>query len=692
MKKRLSLLGSLAGCGVYLAMMAGCSGNVEPPAPYGALPSEKQINWHQLEYYMFMHFGPNTFTDVEWGDGKEDPKVFNPSNLDARQWASTAKAAGMKGIIITAKHHDGFCLWPSEYSTHTVRESLWKDGKGDVLRELSDACKEYGLLFGVYLSPWDQNHPSYGTTEYNQVFANTLTEVLTQYGDVFEQWFDGANGDAHKGKKQIYDWDLFHQTVYKHQPQALIFSDIGPDCRWMGNERGIAGKTNWATLNIKGFEPGLGAPPTEVLNAGNMNGEKWVPAEVDVSIRPGWFYSPSTDDKVKTIEHLMDIYYTSIGRNSNLLLNVPPTREGRIHKNDSTRLMEFKRVVEQSFANDLMKGAKLKATNTRGNSSRYGVKNLTDGSFDSYWATDDNIKEVSIEIELPKAQSFNRFQVQEYIPLGQRVSSFTIDIWNEESGNWQEIAAQTTIGYKRIVRFPQVTAQKLRLNIKDALACPTLNGISLFKAVEFISTPQITRSREGMVTIACQIPDPVIYYTTDGSEPTASSVRYEKSFALEKGGIVKAVAMIDNNQQKSEVVTVSYDIAPAKWSIISHKWEEVAKAIDGNTANRVMIDKGQPLTIDLGESLDLKGFVYTPVSHTAASNIYRYTFSVSEDNKQWKTVQRSAVFNNIRNNPVPQEVLFDTPVKARYIKLEALEFANPGDKYAVSEVSVLTVR
>jgi len=682
-----------AGLSFLLAgTLTGCTGNVEPPAPYGALPSEKQINWHQLEYYMFMHFGPNTFTDVEWGNGKEDPKVFNPSNLDARQWAATAKEAGMKGIIITAKHHDGFCLWPSEYSTHTVRESAWKDGKGDVLRELSDACKEYGLLFGVYLSPWDQNHPSYGTPEYNQVFANTLTEVLTQYGDVFEQWFDGANGDAHKGKKQEYDWDLFHKTVYDNQPQALIFSDVGPDCRWMGNERGIAGKTNWATLNIKGFGPGLDAPSTQVLNEGNMNGEKWVPAEVDVSIRPGWFYSPATDDKVKTIEHLVDIYYTSIGRNSNLLLNVPPGRDGRIHRNDSARLMEFKRVIEQSFADDLMKGAKLKASNTRGNTSRYGVKNLTDGSFDTYWATDDNVKEVSIEIELPKAEAFNRFQVQEYIPLGQRVSKFTIDIWNEESGNWQEIATETTIGYKRIVRFPQVTAQKLRLNIRDALACPVLNGISLYKAVEFISTPQITRNKEGMVTIACQLPDPVIYYTTDGSDPTASSTRYEKTFALPRGGTVKAIAMIDNNRQQSEIVRMDYDIAPGKWSIVSHKQEDVPNVIGGNPLNRVLINKTQPLIIDLGEMLNLKGFTYTPVNHTTAPNIYRYTFSVSEDNKQWKTVQRAAVFNNIRNNPIKQDVLFDAAVNARYIKLEAVELANPGNDYSISEIGVITVK
>jgi hypothetical protein len=312
---RNSFIFLVPGIGLALAQaLLSCSVDVNPPEPYGAVPTEHQLKWQQMEYYVFVHFGPNTFIDVEWGNGKEDPYVFNPSDMDCRQWAATAKAAGMKGIIITAKHHDGFCLWPSQYSTHTVRESSWREGKGDVLKELSDACREYGLAFGVYLSPWDQNHPSYGSLEYNQVFANTLTEVLTGYGPVFEQWFDGANGEAHKGERQIYDWDLFHNTVYTHQPQAVIFSDVGPGYRWMGNERGVAGETNWSRLDIEGFEPGLGAPPADTLAAGNIYGRAWVPAETDVSICRGWFYSPNTDDKIKSVSKLMDIYHTSIGR------------------------------------------------------------------------------------------------------------------------------------------------------------------------------------------------------------------------------------------------------------------------------------------------------------------------------------------------------------------------------------------
>ncbi len=288
---------------IVALLAAGCMGKA--PEPYGAIPSENQLRWHELEYYMFVHFGPNTFTGQEWGSGEEQPDVFNPAALDCRQWAATARLAGMKGIIITAKHHDGFCLWPSRYSTHTVRESAWQNGKGDVLKELSSACREYGLKFGVYLSPWDRNHPAYGTPGYNQVFAHMLEEVLTGYGDVFEQWFDGANGEGPNGKKQEYNWPLFFETVKKLQPEAVIFSDGGPGCRWAGNEKGYAGETNWCTLNANRVFPGY--PNFEELTTGHEDGTHWVPAECDVSIRPGWFDSPATDNQINSLAELIEI-------------------------------------------------------------------------------------------------------------------------------------------------------------------------------------------------------------------------------------------------------------------------------------------------------------------------------------------------------------------------------------------------
>lgn len=671
----------------FVFYFASCS-SPKPPLPYGAIPSQKQIDWQKMEYYMFIHFGPNTFTDVEWGNGKEDPKVFNPSDLDCRQWAATAKAAGMKGIILTVKHHDGFCLWPSKYSNYTVRESLWKDGKGDVLKELSEACKEYGLKLGVYLSPWDRNHPDYGTPEYNQVFANTLAEIHDNYGDIFEQWFDGANGDeSHGGKKQMYDWPLFYKTVYDRHPNAMIFSDIGPDCRWMGNERGIAGETNWSKLNIEGFGPGIDAPPSDTLNMGNVEGLNWIPAEVDVSIRPGWFYSPSTDDKVKSVEQLMDIYYTSVGRNANLLLNVPADRSGKIHPNDSTRLMEFRRALDNEFVTNLAKGAKIKASDSR---NGFGASNLLDDDYNTYWATNDDVTSASLEIDLKNIEVFNRIVLQEYIPLGQRVAEFDVEYWDSEKNDWQPLVSATTIGYKRILRFPTISSSKVRINIRKSLACPVLNNVEIYKSPEQLSVPTISRSKDGMVTINCKSNDPAIFYTLDGSNPTVSSNRYTQPFSLVDGGIVKAIAAVDNGNKMSEIVTVDFDLAPVKWKIEFSGTNEVEKSIDGNPSSAININKNESLVIDMGESVDLKGFSYTPVRSTTAPNIVKYNFYVSADGKKWEQVEKNGVFNNIKNNPIKQDIRFAVNHSARYLKLEVVGTVDNSNVYSVAELGVIT--
>ena len=691
------MLGALLICQPAFAQTA----KVAPPKPYGALPSAAQLEWQQLEYYMFIHFGPNTFTDKEWGHGDEDPKVFNPTQLDARQWARTAKAAGMKAIIITAKHHDGFSLWPSKYSTHTVRESAWKDGKGDVLKELSEACKEYGLKLGMYLSPWDRNHPKYGTAEYNEIFAKTLEEVHTQYGDVFEQWFDGANGEGPNGKRQVYDWKLFNSTVYKHHPNAIIFSDIGPGCRWIGNESGFAGETNWSTLNTDGFGVGSEAPKPSVLNQGNQDGEYWIPGEADVSIRPGWFYSPSTDDKVKSLNQLANIYYASVGRNANLLLNVPVDRRGLIHKNDSLRLMEFRELIDESFKANLALNKEVSASQVRGNSKLFAASNLTDGRPDSYWSTNDGVKKASLTIDLGKPTAINRVILQEYIKLGQRVSSFSLEIW--KGNKFEEIDRQTTIGYKRILAFPTVTTTRVRVNILDANAGPVISEFQLYKAPELLSSPVISRDKKGQVTIQAQNQDPVITYTVDGSEPTFNSTRYTRAFSLTAAGTVKAKAYINNGTASSETIKVDFDIAPAKWNIIasSGQAQDIAavRAIDGDVKTMWMTDRKNEtsayphdITVDLGEGLVLKGFTYTPRQDgNPGGIIYRYNFYISSDGKNWQKVLGNAAFGNIKNNPVTQEVRFDKSYPARFIKLEALAPADSSDqRVGVAELGVIT--
>ena len=428
------------------ALILGCK-----PRPYGPVPSEAQLRWQEMEYNMFVHFGPNTFTGLEWGQGNEAEDIFHPTALDCRQWAATAKAAGMKGIIITAKHHDGFCLWPNPESLHTVARSSWRGGQGDVLKDLSEACREYGLKFGVYISPWDRNDPAYGSPAYNEKYIRTLQSVHDgRYGPVFEQWFDGACGEGPNGKRQEYDWPAFHEAVWALSPNAILFSDVGPGCRWMGNERGVAGETNWSRLDVAGFTPGAGAPPRDTLARGNVFGKQWIPGEIDVSIRPGWFWRESENAQVKSVEQLADIWLTSVGRNALLLLNVPPDTRGRIHEIDSTRLMEFRAWREKVLGVNLAADA--------------GIRKRARGSI---W-----------EMTLPEARTVNYVQLQEEIALGQRISGFRVEA--EDAGGWRTIAEGTTIGYKRILPVATVTARKVRVTITASLARPVLKDIALY--------------------------------------------------------------------------------------------------------------------------------------------------------------------------------------------------------------------
>lgn len=462
---------------ILLVLIGSCAKPVvPPPSPYGALPSADQWAWQQMEYYAFVHFNINTFSDLEWGHGTESPAIFNPNKLDCRQWARIFKEAGMKGIIITAKHHDGFCLWPSKETSHTLAKSPYKNGQGDILKELSEACKEFGLKFGVYLSPWDRNHPAYGTPEYNEVFKRTLSEVLTGYGDVFEVWFDGANGEGTNGKKQVYDWPGFVQTVHTHQPQAVIFSDAGPDIRWVGTEQGFANPTNWGTLNRDSVYPGW--PHYVQLRSGHEDGSHWVPAEADVSIRPGWYYHQKEDSLVKPLDSLLAIWFRTVGRNANLLLNVPPDRNGRIHENDSAALINLRKRLDAIFTDNIALAAKAEASTYRGKAAAYHPAHLTDGLLDTYWTTDDAIDTATLTIPFASPQEFNIVALQEYLPLGQRVKAFEVDVW--ENNTWSPWASGTTIGFKRLLEGRKVNTHLFRIRIIQSKASPVINEISVY--------------------------------------------------------------------------------------------------------------------------------------------------------------------------------------------------------------------
>jgi alpha-L-fucosidase len=483
------MTGKLATIALLFAaanLAAAAASAVEPPAPYGPLPSAQQLAWHELEFYGFLHFTVNTFTDKEWGFGDEQESVFNPTAFDADQIVGAAKAVGMKGLILTAKHHDGFCLWPSKFTEHSVKNSPWKNGKGDVVKEIADACGKGGLKFGVYLSPWDRNHKDYGKPEYITYYRNQLRELLTNYGPIFEVWYDGANGGTgyyggERGKRNIdaktyYDWPNTTKIVRELQGGACMFSDAGPDVRWVGNEQGTAGDPCWSTLNRDNYAPGLA--DARQLNCGDRPGTHWLPAECDVSIRPGWFYHAGQDAKVRTPQNLVDLYFASVGRGASLLLNLPPDRRGLIHENDVKSLVEFRRLLDATFAKDLAQGAKAAADNVRGKDRRFAAANVLDGKRDTYWATDDAVTAAELVLDLGKPATFNIVRIREHLPLGQRVEEFALDQFKD--GQWLEFAKGTSIGNCRLVRGNAVTTDRVRLRIVKAPACPAIAEIGLF--------------------------------------------------------------------------------------------------------------------------------------------------------------------------------------------------------------------
>ena len=465
-----------------------------PPAPCGPLPSENQLRWQDMEMYAFIHYSMNTYTDQEWGFGNEDLELFNPSDLDCRQWARVCKQAGMKGIIFTAKHHCGFCMWPSAYTEYSVKNTPWKNGKGDVVRELADACRKEGLKFAVYLSPWDRNYPEYGKPEYVEYFRNQLRELLTQYGDIFEVWFDGANGgDGWYGGanetrkidgKTCYQWAETFRMIRELQPQAVIWNDGGDrgDLRWVGNEAGSVGETNWSLLNKEGDVHG------GMLRHGLEDGDSWVAAETNTSIRPGWFYHDTENENVKSLSRLMNTYYQSVGRNSCLLLNFPIAPNGRIHPTDSLRGIAFNKMIHEVFKTDLARHTQVTASNVRGGSKRYGAKHVLDGKTNTYWATDDGVTHATLTLEFAQPTTFNRFLAEEYIPLGQRVKKFSLEVYVD--GKWQPLTdalaengdGLTTIGHRRIICFPTLTATKVRFTILDAKACPLISKVGIYQA------------------------------------------------------------------------------------------------------------------------------------------------------------------------------------------------------------------
>jgi alpha-L-fucosidase len=421
------------------------------------LPTAAQLAWQRDEWAMFIHFGVNTFTDKEWGDGREAPAIFAPGDLDCRQWARTARAAGFKAMILTAKHHDGFCLWPTRTTTHSVAASPFRGGKGDVVGEFVNACRREGLRPGLYLSPWDQNSPVYGDSpRYNDLYCDQLTELLTRYGKLAEVWFDGANGEGPNGRRQQYDWPRFFGLVKRLQPDAVIFSDAGPDVRWIGNERGSAGDPCWSTVDPDVVPyPGADGPAViDMLQHGSPTGTVWRPGETDVSLRPGWFYHQAEDQKLKTVRELVEIHFASVGRNSKLLLNVPPARDGLIARGDVLRLLEFRAAINRLFHADLAAGRRLQRRAAWGDQA--------------------------IEIDLGRPVSVGIAALEEAIAHGQGIARYRLEA--ESEGGGQLLSRGETIGYRKLDRFAPVTTRRVRLVVEESLTPPAISAIHLYGA------------------------------------------------------------------------------------------------------------------------------------------------------------------------------------------------------------------
>jgi alpha-L-fucosidase len=677
---------------ILLIIACACQGpEVAPPAPVYPIPSEHQLAWHDLEYYGFVHFNMNTFSDMEWGMGDENPADFNPTELDAHQWAKVAKEAGMKGIIITAKHHDGFCLWPSAYTEHSVKNSPWRNGKGDLIQELREACDEFGLEMGIYYSPWDRNHAAYGTPEYITYMRNQLTELLSNYGDIFEVWFDGANGgtgyygganeNRYVDKLTYYDWPNTYALVRELQPGAVMFSDGGPDVRWVGNEEGFAYETTWSNLMRDSVYAGMPEYP-EKYASGQEDGTHWVPAEADVSIRPGWYYHEYEDHKVKTLPQLLDIYYNSIGRNAALLINFPVDRRGLIHEKDIEQIMKLSTKIKEDFAVDLAQRAKLSASNERGRG--FEIKQVLNEDKNKYWAAEDGVIHNEILIQFLKNQSINRFLVQEHIALGQRVKAFTLEA--KTAAGWELIHSGTTIGAKRILRFEDVETDALKFTITDAKASPTLSRIGVYHAPQLLIEPMVKRDKSGAVTLHVPGSNVDIYYTLDGSNPAPTVKNMKGPIMVDQSVELRAISHDPATGQESEVLVLDLDIAKAKWKVI-HSDSNAEKAIDEDPST-FWQSTADELTVDLGEVIMLYGFTYLPPQNRYMRGIInRYVFQTSMDGRNW-TDRALGEFSNIYNNPIEQTVRFDG-MEARYIRLKALGTTD-GLKASFAELGVIT--
>ncbi len=698
--------------------------HVPSPIPYGAIPTERQLRWQEMEMYCIIHFGVNTYLDHEWGYGDEDPNLINPIEFNAAQIVGAVKAGGFKGIVVVAKHHDGLCLWPTATTNHSISFSKWKHGKGDMVKEYQLACGKLGIRLGLYCSPWDRNSALYGTAAYVKMYRAQLKELYSRYGNLFMSWHDGANGgDGYYGgareartidRSTYYGWDTTWALTRSMQPGACIFGDIGPDVRWVGNEQGHAGQTYWATYTPiapdSGHVPSNGYVVSELGTEGTRDGKYWMPAECDVPLRPGWFYHAGQDAQVKSPSALLDLYYASVGRGADLDLGIAPDKRGLLNEHDVASLKEFGYLLRETFKTNLAVGAHMTTTNIRGRDVvHYGPHFLLDDSRYSYWATDDSIHTAEIIFDMTTPKTFDVIRLRENIKLGQRIDSFAVDI-PAKDGSWQELVRGTSIGANKLLRLDQaVTTRKVRLRILGAPVAIALSDFGLYKEPYRIAAPLITRSFDGTVRISTEDQRRLIRFTLDGSAPNSASPLYTGSFDLPNGGLVRA-AQFTEGGLAGEISTARFGIRHTGWKVLEASAGAAGAGAVGSSGNAVgataaaaidgdphtlwnTLSSGdtlpQHLSIDLGQAQTIAGFSYLPRQDKGKEGLVTdYSFAVSDDGLTWKEV-KTGEFSNIVANPLEQWVKFDQPVTTRFIRFTALR-VSAGSGVAVSALGVWT--
>jgi len=693
------------------------------------VPTPNQYDALKNEFIAFIHFGPNTFTRMEWGDGMEDPKIFNLQNLDTDQWCKAMKDAGMKMVIFTAKHHDGFVLWQSRYTKHGVMASPFKDGKGDVLKELADSCKKYGLKLGVYLSPADlfqienkeglygnlseytertipravEGRPfensstfTFKVDDYNEYFLNQLFELLTEYGPIHEVWFDGAHPKRKGG--QTYNYLAWKELIRALAPKAVIFGK--EDIRWCGNESGGTRDTEWNVIPYQ-------EDPDQMISFPDLTEESlgsreeiykgkylhYQQAETNTSIREGWFYRDDMDQKVRSTDDVFDMYERSVGGNSTFLLNIPPNREGKFSPRDVTVLEEVGQRINETYSVNLLSGAN-------------GPQAVLDDDLTSFELIGEGGQEIVIETNAPITT--NRLAIQEAIDThSERVEKHVLDAWVDNA--WKEIATGTNIGYKRILRFPEVTTQKLRIRILESRFYPAIANISAhyYKA----RPPQLSieRSVDGSVTISPKkdtfgwkphgedVMGNInsgykIHYTTDGSEPTSASAIYNEAFEIPSGE-VKAVSEV--NGQLGSIASQLFGIIKKDWKVLG------VDSVDEENAGQNAFDGDQNtywsseanskvhyIDIDLGKEYAVTGFNYTPQTTSSEGMIERGVVKISQDGKSWRNAEDFR-FGNLKNDPTTRTLMFQSKLNTRYIRIESKEIAGNGKTAAIAELDFL---